>query len=357
MGNTAWKLNETQLRSWLDRLIESGREVVAPVTEDGVLLFCAITSGAEAKLEPSGKTRWSPKEHIFPRTEVLYNYRIEASTVQVSDPPGPKRPQVLVGVRPCDAAGLCRLDDIFLGATRDGLYERRRENTTVVSSACAGTDPECFCTAVGGSPLGTAGSDIQLVPLGDDWLLRTLTDKGRALIDNPGADWTEAGVKELGQVEELGTRVSGEIKTEPFKEAWGPELEKGFDSSVWQRAAAHCQSCSVCAYVCPSCACFDMTHEGNAWCGSQCRSWDACTFEIFTRHASGHNPRETKGDRYRQRVLHKFSFASASDDEARGFRCVGCGRCVTACPAGVDIVHVVQRVTEAIREERADAGR
>jgi ferredoxin len=97
-----------------------------------------------------------------------------------------------------------------------------------------------------------------------------------------------------------------------------------------------------------------MNHEANAWCGAQQRSWDACTFPLFTLHASGHNPRSTRQQRYRQRVLHKFAFREGDDDP---FRCVGCGRCVALCPAGLDIVNTVAAAVEAIREEGADAAR
>jgi predicted aldo/keto reductase-like oxidoreductase len=97
-----------------------------------------------------------------------------------------------------------------------------------------------------------------------------------------------------------------------------------------------------------------MNHDANAWCGEQCRSWDACTFGLFTLHASGHNPRATRGERYRQRVLHKFSFTGEGEDH---FRCVGCGRCVALCPAGLDIGEIVTAAAAAIEQEGADAAR
>ena len=142
-------------------------------------LFRRIASEDQAVVEPSGKTRWSPKEFLFPRSEALYRYNFTGGTVQLEDPPVPEEHQVLFGVRSCDASGLVRLDEIFLSGTRDRLYAARREITTVVSAACAAADPECFCTAVGYSPVGEEGSDVQLVPLDEGWLLRVLTDKGR----------------------------------------------------------------------------------------------------------------------------------------------------------------------------------
>ena len=162
--DSSWKLTDAQLREWLSGLLD-GNSVVAPIEEDGVLLFRQIAEEEQAVVKPSGKTRWSPKEFLFPRSEALYRYSFRGGTVQLEDPPLPDEHQVLFGVRSCDASGIVRLDEIFLSGTKDRLYAARRENTTVVSTACTAADPECFCTAVGYSPVGEEGSDIQLVPL------------------------------------------------------------------------------------------------------------------------------------------------------------------------------------------------
>jgi len=354
MDRTQWLLTESQLREWVRSLLDAGNSVVAPVEEDGVLLFRPLTSEERAILAPSGKTRWSPKEFLFPRSEPLYRYTLDGGEVEIENPPAPQRPQVLFGVRSCDAGGLLRLDEIFLSGTKDPLYAARRESTTVVSMACAAADPECFCTAVGGSPVGEEGSDLQLVPLEEGWLLRVLTEKGEALFGDVDERWQDAPAAIAKEVEKLERRVAGQIERSPVKQEWSKTLEDGFEHEAWDRLAQHCLGCSVCAYVCPSCSCFDMNHEANAWCGEQCRSWDACTFAIFTHHASGHNPRSTHQERYRQRVLHKFA-VKAEDDEP--FRCVGCGRGVALCPAGLDIVDTVTAAVAAIREEGADAAR
>lgn len=350
--DSSWKLTEAQLREWLHGLLDANT-VVAPVEEDGVLLFRRITSEDQAVIESSGKTRWSPKEFLFPRSEALYRYNFTGGTVQLDDPPVPEDHQILFGVRSCDAAGLVRLDEIFLSGTKDPIYAARRESTTVVSTACAAADAECFCTAVGGSPVGVEGTDLQLVPLDEGWLLRVLTDTGRDLVSGATDGWTAATASDGKRLSELEKKISEQIERSPVKREWSKILEEGFESPAWDQLAQHCLGCGVCAYVCPSCSCFDMNHEANAFSGEQCRSWDACTFALFTRHASGHNPRATKQERYRQRVLHKFAFR----EEDEPFRCVGCGRCVALCPAGLDIANAVVAAVEAIREEGADGAR
>ena len=126
MKHNEWMLSEDQLLEWLKTLIDADNKVVAPAIEDGVKLFRPLKSPEEVVIEPSGKTRWSPKEFLFPRTETLYRYDLSGSMVQLQNPDGPDRPQVLFGVRSCDASGLVRLDEIFLSGTRDPLYAARR---------------------------------------------------------------------------------------------------------------------------------------------------------------------------------------------------------------------------------------
>jgi formate hydrogenlyase subunit 6/NADH:ubiquinone oxidoreductase subunit I len=340
-------VSEVELRQWLDELIADGSSVVAPVAEEeGLLLYGEISAAADAVLEPSGKTRWSPKEFLFPRTETLYRYRFGGAMVQLDDPEPMDRDQVLVGVRPCDAAGVARLDETFLTRQVDPMYRQKRDRTTVVSAACAAADPECFCTAVGGSPVGESGSDIQLVPMDDGWLVRALSDRGRETVHTASSAWAPSTGEQLDQVGRMAAQVSEQISISPVLREWSAVLEEGFEHPVWNEVAQRCLGCSACAYVCPSCTCFDMNQQGTAWGGEQTRSWDACTFDLFTKHASGHNPREHLGQRYRQRVLHKFAYLDSPDQH---FRCVGCGRCVALCPAGMDIVEVVKQAVESLQ--------
>lgn len=346
------KLSEAELRQWLSNLVASGRSVIAPVWEDGLLLFRRISAEEQAVVAPSGKARWSPKEFLFPRSESLYHFRFEGGNVRISEPEKSGETQVLFAVRSCDAAGLRRLDEIFMEDTPDPFYAARREGTIVVSTACAAPDVECFCTAVGVSPVSEEGCDVQLVPLADGWLLRVLTERGHDLLGEAAGTWSIAEQGDIGRIAELEREVSEVIRRSPVLAEWSQILEKGFTHGAWDRLAASCLGCSVCAYVCPSCSCFDMNHEADAWCGEQCRSWDACTFARFTLHASGHNPRATRQERFRQRVLHKFAFRESEDAP---FRCVGCGRCVALCPAGLDIVSTIAAAVDEIRKEGADA--
>lgn len=337
-----WLLSDGDLRDWLAALVSSGSRLVAPVEEDGLTVFRAVDSAEAVSLDGYSTSRWSPKEALFPGTETLFSYRLESDGVALETPPAGEEEQVLFAVRPCDAAGLARLDEMFLTDTEDSLYASRRARTATVSLACESARPECFCTAVGGSPAGADGSDLQLVSLGGEWLLRPLTEKGAALAGDASAGWAPASDEHLARAEEQRLAVEASIGATAVPAGWAGLLEGAFEHPLWELLGERCLGCGICAYVCPSCSCFDVGDEGSAFCGTRCRIWDSCSFAQFTSHASGHNPRPTQPDRYRQRVLHKFSYFPLEHDGR--FMCVGCGRCLKLCPVGLDIRRSVELV-------------
>jgi ferredoxin len=328
-----WRLTAPELRAWIAGMLREGRRVLAPVQRGALRTFLPIGSADEACFE-AGKTRWSPKEHLFPRTEQVFAYRARGATVELTPAPRDDTPQVLLGVRPCDAAGFVRLDAVFGSGPGDTLYDQRRQRSVVVSFACAAAEPECFCAAVGGHPAGEQGADVIVLPAQDDWIARPTTPAGAsltaALAARPAvsdAEWVEA----LQPID----RLAESMADSEVAQSWAAALEQSFDLPLWEAVGQRCLGCSICNYLCPSCSCFDVQDSGNAYCGERCRSWDSCTFALFTRHGSGHNPRATQPSRYRQRVLHKFAYyPSAHGGE---WMCVGCGRCARHCPVGLSI--------------------
>jgi ferredoxin len=118
-------------------------------------------------------------------------------------------------------------------------------------------------------------------------------------------------------------------------------LEKNFESDFWKEIASRCVGCGACAFICPACHCFDINDEGSADKGIRRKHWDACGFGKFTNHASGHNPRDVQPQRYRNRIMHKFKYY---DEKFGQTLCTGCGRCVRACPVGIDIAAIVEEI-------------
>jgi sulfhydrogenase subunit beta (sulfur reductase) len=325
------RLDPARVAAWLDALLRGRTRVIAPVERRGMRVLRALERAEEATLAP-GRSRWSPKEFLLPRTEALFTWESENGSTALADPPADDAAQVLFGVHPCDAAGLVRLDAVLLA---DPLYAARRARTTVVALACDETGPECFCTAVGGSPAGEEGADALLLPDGDGWLVRALGPRGEALLAPHRAAWPPAPAGGWDAALERSRRTGEAIRRRPIPAEWAARLERSFADPRWSEVARRCLGCGVCAYVCPSCSCFDVADEGGDACGTRCRTWDSCAFRLFTLHGSGHNPRPDQAARARQRVLHKFAFFPQQHGGLP--MCVGCGRCIAACPVGMDI--------------------
>lgn len=359
---------DTAIRSWLDELISSGWEVVAPVSERGPIRFERIASASEAALDVSAgiRTRWSAKEFLLPRQETLLDYSACDGSVLLQEAPLDTQPRVLFGLTPCDAAGLERLASVFRSGPGDPYFQTRRDATAVVTVTCREAASECFCTAVGGSPGDEEGSDVQITMIemeggieGSEeqrtsYLIHSLTEKGHRLIENSRASWTASTDEIEEQARERLRQVEMTVDRQAITTGSSELLEQSFHDSVWNEVAGPCLGCKICTTVCPSCSCFDVYDEGSAACGQRCRCWDGCTQKLFTAHATGHNPRSTQVSRLRQRVLHKFSYFPNEHDGLS--MCVGCGRCAALCPAGLDVHQTVMRVIERMQSRQPQEG-
>jgi sulfhydrogenase subunit beta (sulfur reductase) len=137
---------------------------------------------------------------------------------------------------------------------------------------------------------------------------------------------------------EIDGRSAGEIKSAPPAKAIKPILDRIFEHPFWDTIHARCLKCGTCTYLCPTCHCFDISDETKGSDGVRIRSWDSCQYPLFTKMASGHNPRTSQKERWRQRVMHKFRYYV---DNFGAVSCVGCGRCVMLCPVNIDIRKII----------------
>ena len=114
----------------------------------------------------------------------------------------------------------------------------------------------------------------------------------------------------------------------------GQKLSALFESDLWKKQSERCIGCGACAFVCPTCACFDIQEDTKGKSGKRIRCWDSCGFSLFTLHTSGHNPRSVQSQRWRQRLMHKFSYMP---ERLSVIGCTGCGRCSRACPVDMNL--------------------
>jgi len=317
---------EAAAGSLIDTLAKSGGRVLGPKEVAERVEIAEIKTAAE--LATDGQSVVSAKGVVFPKVERLLRYRFEGKNVVLEDAEPQAKPTVLFGIRPCEARSFAALDVVFNWDYKDKFFNARMANTTVVAVACTKADESCFCTSVGSRPDDTAGSDILLSPLkAGGFVAEVLTDKGKTLV----ALARDAFVPLSGNAD-----VVPPATVAPAFDAKALEgkLAAKFDSPLWAEQSLRCLGCGACAFVCPTCVCFDIQDEADTKRGQRLRAWDSCGMRMFTLHASGHNPRDKQSQRWRQRVYHKFAYYP---DRFKTLGCVGCGKCSRACPVDMNL--------------------
>jgi ferredoxin len=293
-------------------------------------------------------SRLSPKFALFPQSERMFEYTHDENDAQahiLKEATKECASQAIIGIRPCDALAFQIVEVNFDNSDySDPWWVRRFESTTLVGLGCNDPCPTCFCTSVGGGPFNEKGLDALLYDMGDQFLLSALTEKGKELVEKaPQGSRPDDSV--LKQAESLAAsavkKIASRVPTDQLKEKVVIEL---FEAPFWENVAFPCIQCGICTYLCPTCWCFDIQDEILEKEGNRMRNWDSCMFPLFTLHGSGHNPRNTKVQRVRQRFMHKLKYYV--DKYANGVACVGCGRCVQSCPANIDIRRVFEMMND-----------
>lgn len=370
---------------------------------NGAVQFDRWVPGVDVELDVL-LARQSPKEIVFPQTETYLDYRYlmvcsaqkpesteeareelrlseegEGGEVVAVAPPvahellvvedvgggpegepgagsvagshGPE--QVILGLRPCDARGFAQMDNVFGGYGGfyfDPYYNARRNNTTLVAVTCRTPRSTCFCRALGGSPAGTEGVDVLLTEIEGGFAAEAVTPRGEEFVSRSVFAEAQQGVEEATaaakQAAEAG--VDSPFTLDGVRES----LKAGFESPAWHELAMRCISCGTCTYVCPSCYCFNVNDEIVEGTGERFRCWDNCFNPMYTLETSGHNPRDAKYARFRNRFSHKFWYYP---DKYGSLLCSGCGRCIMHCPTRIDIREVLRTLVAgaATRKEEA----
>ena len=327
-----YQLSSAALDALFTAIQADGRRILAPTDPDGRAELNPVQTPAQVAKDCL-QTTLSAKAVVFPKVERLLSYTLAPGRVDLQDAEPEAEPTVVFGIRPCEASGFQALDAVFNWDYRDKFFNARMEQMTVIGMSCTRKDDACFCTSVGGGPGCTKGSDILLTPTADGYLAEVLTDKGRAIQAlAPEAFKPADGVDKAA--------VLAFVPAAFDQPALTAKLPSLFDGPLWADQSLRCVGCGACAFVCPTCVCFDIQEEADAKAGRRIRAWDSCGYHMFTLHASGHNPRETQGARWRQRIYHKFSYYP---ERYGTLGCVGCGKCTRACPVDMNLQeHLVE---------------
>jgi sulfhydrogenase subunit beta (sulfur reductase) len=335
---------DSNLQKLLQMLVASDSKLVAPVRSGEVIRYCEITNPGIICTEYI-QTSMSAKHLVFPPKETLFGYKKNAKEISVTDFDYEGIPEVILwGARPCDAAGFASLSAIFNWDISDEIFNKRLEKLTLVSLSCTNHDEYCFCTSVNGGPGNTAGSDILITPMGDgENMVEVMTAKGISLLNKYESLFENR--KPKGEKVTRLTKIDRQLDSSEIK----IRIEDLFENETWKQQSARCLGCGACAYVCPACACFDIQDEKHGNCGSRLRCWDSCGYQLFTLHTSGHNPRDTQEQRWRQRIMHKFSYMP---ERLHLLGCTGCGRCSRACPVDMNLLEHLSSMMEIPHEQQ-----
>ncbi|HIC84735.1 MAG TPA: 4Fe-4S ferredoxin, partial [Desulfobacterales bacterium] len=289
-------------------------------------------------------TRLSAKGVIYPQSERMFIYSVDKNDPEafiMKEAPKEYPPQVVVGIRSCDAHALKLVNVNFDNPEyKDPWWVRRYQATILVGLGCNEPCSTCFCTLAGGGPFNRDVLDVLLYDLGEKFLAEAVSEKGEQLLS------TLSGGKEPEASDQEKARDLEKRAIEGMPEALSVELLREkvlldlFNAPFWEDVAFACINCGTCTYLCPTCWCFDIQDEVYKKEGDRIRNWDSCMFPLFTLHGSGHNPREQKFQRVRQRFMHKLKYYP--DKYKNGIQCSGCGRCVQFCPVNIDIRQVLE---------------
>lgn len=358
-------LPAAQLDSLVAKLVAQGYRCLGPAVEQGAIVMRelegtdAIPRGLQAEQAP-GRYRLTRDPHnryfawangpqaikpqAFAPQESLWRVERDAAGALQFAPVLPEpRAQAIIGVRACDLAALALQDAHFLDpGRRDAHYARRRERMFLVAVQCAVPAATCFCASTGDGPTPDAGYDIALAEIADGFVAVAGSAKGRTVLQALAlAPATQAQIEAARkQGDEAAASQGRSLPGRNLREALMGRLEH----PRWDEVAARCLACANCTAVCPTCFCHAEADtpalDGGA--SEHARFWDSCFGEAHG-HLHGFNVRPDIRSRYRQWLTHKL--ATWHDQYGRS-GCVGCGRCIAWCPAGIDLTEEVAALTD-----------
>ncbi len=362
-------LQPSQLEKLIQALTRRGYNLIAPTVRDGAIVYDGIESASEL---PSGWTdeqapgryrlnrRNDPalfgyavgpqswKKFLCPPEQRLWSARREDGTFRIlNNETQPARPYAFLGVRACELVAIKVQDRVLLqGKYVDPTYNERRTGAFIVAVQCSQAASTCFCASMNAGPAVKDGFDLVLTELDPGGNHRFVVEAGSdrgvdVLAELVSAHANEEDLREAeAAVESAVSQQVRSIDNTGIKEL----LYQNFEHPRWDDVAQRCLTCANCTMVCPTCFCTsvedvtDITGDhAERW-----RRWDSC-FTLNFSYIHGGNVRSSTKARYRQWMTHKLA---SWIDQFGTSGCVGCGRCITWCPVGIDITEEARAIRE-----------
>jgi ferredoxin len=366
-------VESAHLQHLLDALATRGYQVVGPTVRDGAIVYEAIDSvdelpigwtdehdGGRYQLQKRDDQAWfgyvvgphSWKKFLHPPELRLWQAQRQDNGFQFLDenPDIPK--YAFLGVRSCELHAIAIQDKVFMhGAYIDATYASRRQDVFTIAVNCGQAGGTCFCVSMQTGPQATGGFDLALTEILDGnrhvFLVQIGTAQGAAVMhDVPHHDAPAEDLQVAEQiVAQTATQMGRHLDTAGIQDL----LYQNPNHPRWEEVATRCLSCGNCSMVCPTCFCTtiedvtDLTgSHAERW-----RKWDSCFTQDFS-YIHGGSVRTSTRSRYRHWLTHKLA---TWIDQFGTSGCVGCGRCITWCPVGIDITEEVRALRESPSQE------
>lgn len=367
--NHLYTLDAQDFQQLLDVLKSQGYNLIGPTVRDGAVVYDTVdavqdlpvgwTDEHEAgtyRLKARGDgaffgytiTPFSWKQYLHPPALKLWeaNRSNGSFSIQENQPDVPC--YAFIGVRACELAAIAIQDRVFMGGDWvDPTYRARREQAFIVAVNCGQAGSTCFCASMGTGPEAKSGFDLALTEITDGgthyFVVETGSKRGEQVFNAIPHEAASADAVQKAQavIQKTASNMGRSIDTRNIKEV----LYRNYENNHWEEVASRCLACANCTMVCPTCFCTtvedvtDLTgNQAERW-----RKWDSC-FTMDFSYIHGGSVRYSGKARYRQWLTHKFA---TWQDQFDTMGCVGCGRCITWCPAGIDITEEVRAVRES----------
>jgi ferredoxin len=350
------QLSRNDFSQLLQVLQSEGYRCVGPQVRDGAILYENLDSidqlprgwqdrqaPGEYRLSAHNSPRYfawangpqALKPRLFSSREVMWKADINSDNgISFRETHIPNQPLAVIGVRACDLAALRLQDAHFIDRPQpDPYYANRREQLFLVAVNCTHPAATCFCVSTGDGPRVTTGYDLVLSELDDCFLITADSEKGESVLAKLTTTPATADAINMAD-QEIESAARSQTRTLPSRNL-REVLFDNLDHPRWNDVAERCLSCGNCTSVCPTCFCYSENEQPalQGHTSEHVREWDSC-FTQGHSYIHGFVVRAETRPRYRQWLTHKLG--SWHDQYGRS-GCVGCGRCITWCPVGIDI--------------------